>query len=60
MSNETYTDLEQEHLRSKLKYADVKLQLDIIKELVRQLPNDADLGAKVREFIKLQDNSNDL
>lgn len=56
MSNETYTDLEQEHLRSKLKYADVKLQLelDIIKELVRQLPNDADLGAKVREFIKLQ------
>lgn len=54
MSNETYTDLEQEHLRSKLQYADVKLQLDIIKELVRMFPNDTELGLKVREFIKLQ------
>ena len=54
MSNETYTDLEQEHLRSKLQYADIKLQLDIIKELVHRLSDDAELGAKVREFMSIQ------
>jgi hypothetical protein len=55
MSNETYTDLEQEHLRNKLQYMDVKLQLDIIKQLVRMFPNDMVLGLKIREFIKLQE-----
>lgn len=58
MSNEIYTDLERDYLRSKhqfksIKYIDASRQLDTIKELVHQFPNDMELGAKVREFINL-------
>lgn len=59
MSNETYIDFDRKHFKRKLQHEDVKYldathQIDIIKELVHQFPNDMDLGTKVREFINLQ------
>ena len=50
MSNETYTDLEQEALRERHN----SMRMEIIEMLAHLNPNDADLGAKVREFINLQ------
>jgi hypothetical protein len=47
---EIYTDLEHEYSKNKTDYEWAKLA--IIKLLVDDYPNDADLGAKVREFIK--------
>ena len=36
-------------------YLDLKLKFDIITSLANSYPNDQELGAKVREFIKLQE-----
>jgi len=41
-------------------YLDLKLKFDIITSLTKSYPNDADLGAKVREFVKLQERQNNL
>ena len=54
MSNEVYTDLERERFDNVDKYLDTKLKLDIIATLSKQCPDDCELGAKVREFINLQ------
>jgi hypothetical protein len=54
MSNEVYTDLEREYLDKSDSYLDIKQQLDTVINLVKQYPNDADLGAKIREFVNLQ------
>jgi len=45
--HQTYTDLEEEHNEGKNNLLKVK----IIETLVREYSNDADLGAKIREFI---------
>lgn len=42
-----YTDLEEEHNIEKSNL----LKIKIIETLVREYSNDADLGAKIREFI---------
>lgn len=47
MSNETYTDLEKEHVNEKHKSFTMKF----IEALVKQYPNDADLGAEIRKFV---------
>ena len=47
---EIYTDLEHEYSKDKTDYEGVKLA--IIKLLVDDYPNDADLGKEVRKFIK--------
>jgi len=47
--HQIYTDLEEEHNEEKNNLLKVK----IIKILVREYPNDADLGAKIKEFINL-------
>lgn len=44
-----YTDLEEEHNIEKSNL----LKIKIIETLVREYSNDADLGAKIREFINL-------
>ena len=49
MSNETYTDLEQEYINSKHE----ALRMEVIEMLVQKYPNDQELGKAVREFIKL-------
>jgi hypothetical protein len=49
MSNETYTDLEKEYLKNKHK----SISMKVIEALVKQYPNDADLGKAIREFILL-------
>jgi hypothetical protein len=55
MSNEIYTDLEKNNINDKIKYLDLKLKFDIITSLTNSYPNDQELGAKVREFVKLQE-----
>jgi len=55
MSNEVYTDLEKDNFNEKIKYLDLKLKIDIITSLTNLYSNDQELGAKVREFIKLQE-----
>jgi len=55
MSNEVYTGLEKDNFNDKVKYLDLKLKLDIITSLTNSYSNDQELGAKVREFIKLQE-----
>jgi len=55
MSNEVHTGLEKNNFNNKVKYLDLKLKLDIITSLTNSYSNDQELGAKVREFIKLQE-----
>ena len=55
MSNEVHTGLEKNNFNNKVKYLDLKLKFDIITSLANSYPNDQELGAKVREFIKLQE-----
>jgi len=55
MSNEIYTDLEKNNINDKIKDWDLKLKFDIITSLANSFPNDQELGAKVREFVKLQE-----
>ena len=45
--HQIYTDLEEEHNKEKNNL----LKVRIIETLVREYSNDADLGAKIREFI---------
>ena len=47
--HQIYTDLEEEYNEEK----NYLLKLKIIETLVREYSNDADLGAKIREFINL-------
>ena len=47
MSNQTYTDLEKEHVNKKNKSFTEKF----IEALVNQYPNDAELGKEIRKFI---------
>lgn len=47
--HQIYTDLEEEYNEEKNNLLKVK----IIETLVREYSNDADLGAKIREFINL-------
>jgi hypothetical protein len=47
MSNETYTDLENEYYKEKHE----TLQIEVIESFVKKYSNDADLGKAVREFI---------
>ena len=47
--HQIYTDLEEEHNEEKNNL----LKIKIIEALVREYSNDADLGAKIREFINL-------
>ena len=61
MSNETYTDLEQEHLNQKKSWSytdlyetDMDRFLKKAKELAKKYPNDMEFGAKIREFINLE------
>jgi hypothetical protein len=44
MSNETYTDLKNEYYKEKHE----TLRMEIIEILVKQYPNDTDLGKAVR------------
>ena len=50
MSNETYTDLEQEYINSKHE----ALRMEVIEMLVQKYPDDRELGAAVREFVNLK------
>jgi hypothetical protein len=52
MSNEIYTDLENQFIKSKEKHE--LLRMEVIELLVESNPNDADLGKAVREFINLK------
>jgi hypothetical protein len=47
--HQIYTDLEEEYNEEKNNLLKVK----IIETLVKEYSNDADLGAKIREFINL-------
>ncbi len=49
MSNETYTDLEYEHIKQKHQ----SLRIEVIEMLVKQYSDDAELGKRVREFIEI-------
>jgi len=50
MSNEVYTDLENEYLKNKHR----DLRMEVIEMLVKKYPNDYDLGAAVRKFTKIK------
>lgn len=54
MSNEIYTDLENEYYKEKHE----TLRMEVIKMLIEQYPNDADLGKAIREFVGLEKNQN--
>jgi len=49
LNQQIYTDLEEEHNIEKSNL----LKIKIIETLVKEYSNDADLGAKIREFINL-------
>jgi hypothetical protein len=40
----------------KIKEKHDSLRMEVIEKLVKKYPNDSDLGAKVREFIKIREN----
>jgi hypothetical protein len=50
MSNEVYTDLENQYDKEKHE----TLRMEIIEILVKQHPNDTDLGKAIRQFINLK------
>ena len=50
MSNEAYTDLENQYDKEKHE----TLRMEIIEILVKQHPNDTDLGKAIRQFINLK------
>ena len=52
MSNEVYTDLENQIIKEKHE----ALRIEVIEMLVQKYPNDADLGKAVREFVKVKEN----
>ena len=51
MGNQTYNDLEKERIREKHE----TLRMEVIEALVKEYPNDFDLGAKVREFVSIKE-----
>lgn len=53
MGNETYTDLENQHIREKHE----TLRMEVIEMLVKQYPNDYDLGEAVRKFVNIKENT---
>jgi hypothetical protein len=55
MRSETYSDLEKESIKEKHE----SLRMEVIEELVKRYPNDFDLGAKVREFVRIKETTTD-
>jgi hypothetical protein len=52
LNQQIYTDLEEEHNIEKSNL----LKIKIIEMWVKEYPNNNDLGAKIREFINLNEN----
>jgi len=50
MSNEVYTDLENQIIKEKHE----TLRMEVIEMLVKKYPNDTDLGQAVREFTNIK------
>lgn len=55
MGNETYTDLENQRINEKHE----ALRMEVIEMLVKQYPNDYDLGEAVRKFVNIKENTKD-
>jgi len=55
MGNETYTDLENQRINEKHEV----LRMEVIEMLVKQYPNDYDLGEAVRKFVNIKENTKD-
>jgi len=55
MRSETYSDLEKESIKEKHE----SLRMEVIEELVKRYPNDFDLGAKVRELVRIKETTTD-
>jgi hypothetical protein len=51
MGNQTYDDLERERIKEKHE----TLRMEVIEALVKEFPNDSDLGAKIREFVSIKE-----
>lgn len=51
MGNQTYNDLERERIKEKHE----TLRMEVIETLVKEYPNDSDLGAKIREFVSIKE-----
>jgi hypothetical protein len=51
MKNQTYDDLEKERIKENHE----SLRMETIELLVKSYPNDYDLGAKVREFVRIKE-----
>jgi len=43
----------------KIKEKHESLRMEVIEALVKEYPNDFDLGAKVREFVRIKENTKD-
>ena len=56
MGNETYTDLENQRINEKHE----ALRMEVIEMLVKQYPNDYDLGEAVRKFVNIKENTKDI
>jgi hypothetical protein len=55
MGNQTYTDLENQHIRDKQE----SLRMEVIEMLVKKYSNDSELGEAVRKFVNIKENTND-
>ena len=55
MGNENYTDLENQWINEKHE----ALRMEVIEMLVKQYPNDYDLGEAVRKFVNIKENTKD-
>jgi hypothetical protein len=55
MGNQTYNDLERDHIKEKHD----SVRMEVIEMLVKKYPNDYDLGEAVRQFINLKDVTNE-
>ena len=55
MGNETYTDLKNQRINEKHE----TLRMEVIEMLVKQYPNDYDLGEAVRKFVNIKENTKD-
>jgi hypothetical protein len=55
MGNQTYTDLENQHIRDKHE----SLRMEVIEMLVKKYSNDSELGEAVRKFVNIKENTND-
>jgi methyl coenzyme M reductase subunit D len=45
--------------KEKIKEKHESLRMEVIEELVKRYPNDFDLGAKVREFVRIKETTTD-